>query len=207
MSSSAIVSFPSAPLTQSLVLKALKKVVPSLEIVDAYPESGVTIQWATYDAINHEATLAEPKNVLSSSYIIRKSLIRKHFLNRITQVYVTKNPNSVLARAIPQTWDFELAFADELDEQWQDDLYDLACQFKEHPEHWWILKPGMADRGMGLRVFRTKDELSAILEDLEAGSNDDDDVDDDDSGGQLLSQLRHFVVQVRVYPIIAWSHS
>lgn len=70
-----------------------------------------------------------------------------------------------------------------------------------------FLLPGMADRGMGLRVFRTKDELSAILEDLEAGSNDDDDVDDDDSGGQLLSQLRHFVVQVRVYPIITWSHS
>lgn len=196
MSSVVFVSFPSAPLTHSLVLRALNLVLPTAEVVHTLQDSTPLIQWATYDEIDHEATLANPTKTLSSSYIIRKSLIRKHFLSRTARVYTTKNPSSILTKAIPQTWDFELAFADELDEHWQDDLYDLAVQFEEHPEQWWILKPGMADRGIGLRVFRTKEELSGILEELEAGASESED-EGESSGGQMLSQLRHFVVQVR----------
>lgn len=200
MTSSAFLSFPSAPLTRSLINNALRKVLPSLLVNDTKLDSDKLLQWATYDNIDHESTLASPSTILSSSYIIRKALIRKHFLNRTIKVYVAKNPNSILSTSTPRTWDFEISFADELDELWQDDLYDLSIEMDNNPNQWWILKPGMADRGMGLRVFRTKEELAEILEGLDTASDqsDADGEDLEDADGAMLSQLRHFVVQVSV---------
>jgi hypothetical protein len=53
----------------------------------------------------------------------------------------------------------------------------------------------MADRGMGLRIFRNKSELGNILQELEDGNGDEDD-DDGRNGDTMVSQLRHFVIQV-----------
>ena len=55
----------------------------------------------------------------------------------------------------------------------------------------------MADRGAGLRVFRTKQDLATILEDLEGAEteSEEDDVSKNNDD-QMLSQLRHFVIQV-----------
>ena len=68
-------------------------------------------------------------------------------------------------------------------------------------EQWMILKPGMADRGMGLRLFHTKEELEAIFQEFEDADDDDEDgdeVDEQDEAGTGIatSQLRHFVIQV-----------
>ena len=103
---------------------------------------------------------------------------------------------------MPRTWELELSFADELDELWSDDLYDLSEEIdKDDPSKWWILKPGMADRGMGLRLFHSKEDLEAIFQEFEQDS--DSESEDEEAGEQcnrdtavVTSQLRHFVVQV-----------
>ncbi|CCM00930.1 uncharacterized protein FIBRA_02977 [Fibroporia radiculosa] len=201
----AFVSWPSAPLTRSLVLAALAALdpppfpVPALTAdLKASPHS--LLQWSTYDAIDHDLTHSAPSGsrVLSSSYIIRKALIRKHYLSRCIHNYLTKHPESILKRAVPKTWDIDISFADELDELWSDDLYDLAQELDQgDPNKWWILKPGMADRGMGIRLFHSKEDLATILEGFEADDSDQDvDVEDQNADTSIItSQLRHFVIQ------------
>ncbi|KAG1885735.1 tubulin-tyrosine ligase family-domain-containing protein [Suillus subluteus] len=190
----AFVSWPSAPLTESLVKRALSNL--SVSIVTSLPgthEYSKLLQWSTYDAINHDLTHRNPDNVLSSSYAIRKALIRKHYLARCIHSYLTKHLDSVLKDAVPRTWDLEISYADELDEMWSDQLWDLGNEIDgSSPSQWWILKPGMADRGMGIRLFNSKDSLYQIFEEFEEYSEDEDQIDDT---SVIMSQLRHFVIQ------------
>ena len=179
---SAFVSWPSAPLTNSLVRKALGRLDPRPDIVQTCPD-GLRLQWSTYDVQDHEKTLANSDSVLASTYTFRKALIRKHFLHRCIQTHVTKYPDSVLVRHVPRTWDLEITYADELDEMWADDLWDLGAELDRQPRKWWILKPGMADRGMGIRLFNSRDALQAVFESFE-----DTDTSEDDMTCRDLSQ-------------------
>jgi tubulin--tyrosine ligase len=189
----AFVSWPSAPLTESLVKRALSNL--SVSIFTSLPgthEYSKLLQWSTYDAIDHDLTHRNPDDVLSSSYTIRKALIRKHYLARCIHSYLTKHLNSVLKDAVPRTWDLEISYADELDEMWRDQLWDLGNEI-DSSSQWWILKPGMADRGMGIRLFNSKDSLYQIFEEFEEYSEDEQQIDDTSI---VISQLRHFVIQV-----------
>jgi tubulin---tyrosine ligase len=51
---------------------------------------------------------------------------------------------------------------------------------------------GMADRGMGIRLFNSKDALQHIFDGFEDAEEDASDTDT----SVVISQLRHFVVQV-----------
>lgn len=204
----ALVDWPSAPLTDALIRKSLTSLDPcpsiviSLENVHVASLSGL-LQWSSYDSIDHDLSHTPPASatVLSSSYVIRKALIRKHYLSRCIHNYLTKHASSTLAQATPKTWDVEISFADELDEMWGDELWDLGQELeKEDPRRWWILKPGMADRGMGIRLFRTKEDLTAIFEEFEE-QEDSEDIDEGEAQNGtdtaiVASQLRHFVIQV-----------
>lgn len=197
----AFVSWPSAPLTDRLVRRALGQLTPPPHIVSALPPpnelaSQNLLQWATYDDIEHEHTLSPPSStkVLSSSYVIRKALIRKHFLSRCAHLHTTKYPESLLKHGMPKTWELELSFVDELDEMWSDELWDLGEEL-DRGKKWMILKPGMADRGNGLRLFHTKEELEAIFQEFEDQDSDEEDEGRDDTA-IVTSQLRHFVIQV-----------
>ncbi|KAI0094710.1 tubulin-tyrosine ligase family-domain-containing protein [Irpex rosettiformis] len=201
----AYVRWPSAPLTDSLVRNALSQLSPKPEIITSLPEVNKParlLQWSTYDVLDHDITLFQKPGtkVLTCAYTIRKALIRKHFLSRSTQHYLAKNPNSVLQHGIPKTWEIELSFVDELDEMWSDELYDLGAILEEG-KTWMILKPAMASRGMGIRLFHTKEELEAIFlefEDDEAEEAEENDAMqelEDIGTGVATSQLRHFVIQ------------
>lgn len=202
----AFVDWPHAPLTNSLVEQALSSLLHSFNIKSVLPEELIqhsptkkVVQWATYDSIDHEFTARARDTVLSSSYIFRKALIRKHFLSRTIHSYLTKHPRSPLVRAVPRTWEMELTFSDELDELWTDELFDLAELLGKHDDsqsRWFILKPGMADRGMGIRLFDSKKGLRSIFEEFEA-NEDVEDEDESSNTAVVVSQLRHFVVQVR----------
>ncbi|KIK47333.1 hypothetical protein CY34DRAFT_799494 [Suillus luteus UH-Slu-Lm8-n1] len=188
----AFVSWPSAPLTESLVKRALSNLsVPIFTSLPGTHEYSKLLQWSTYDAIDHDLTHRNPDNVLSSSYTIRKALIRKHYLARCIHSYLTKHLNSVLKDAVPRTWDLEISYADELDEMWSDQLWDLGNEI-DSSSQWWILKPGMADRGMGIRLFNSKDSLYQIFEEFEEYSEDEQQIDDT---SVVMSQLRYFVIQ------------
>lgn len=143
----AYVTWPSDHIT-GLVETALQDigapVSVSKEAPDEDSDPGLLLQWSTYDSLVHSLTLEYPNKVLSSSYTIRKALIRKHFLHRTVTNYLTKAPaaESILHKAIPQTWPIEISFADELDDLWADELWDLAVEL-DKGEKWFILKPGM----------------------------------------------------------------
>lgn len=210
------VKWPSAPLTESLVRKALLALpdINSASIYSTRPQSfSKLIQWSSYDEIDHALTHSDHHDVQvrSSSYVIRKALIRKHFLSRCIHSYLVKNSDSVLRTAVPMTWEIEISFADELDDLWADELWDLSdvldrlIASPETDDRWWILKPGMADRGMGIRLFNSKDSLRRVLDEFdedysggEGGGDDDDPLSRataHDNTSVVISQLRHFVIQ------------
>ncbi|KDQ63771.1 hypothetical protein JAAARDRAFT_29812 [Jaapia argillacea MUCL 33604] len=217
-STTAFVSWPSAPLTDSLVRKALSCLslpIHTTSTPTPSPLPSNLLQWSTYDSISHELTLSHPSSSLSSSYIIRKALIRKHFLSRTIHSYTTKHPDDegakLLKQGVPRTWEVEICWADELEEAWMLELYQLGIELdmnleeSEEKRKWWILKPGMADRGMGIRLFDSKGRLQEIFEEFEEQDDDGDegedkeDVQEDDQEDHdtsiVASQLRHFVIQ------------
>lgn len=89
---------------------------------------------------------------------------------------------------------------------------------KEREEReWWILKPGMSDRGQGIRLFSTLEELQSIFEEWEAERPDSDDEEEDEESTNprndkakveeeegkdyiVTSHLRHFTTQPYIHP-------
>jgi tubulin--tyrosine ligase len=112
-------------------------------------------------------------------------LIRKHNLPTTVAQYTAKRSGSILKKALPLTFPFELAYLDDLDELLIDDLYELQQAFDGQSDKWWILKPGLADKGQGIRLFRTREQLEAISEEEEVSSTK-----------VSLQTMRHWVVQV-----------
>ncbi|KAG9314503.1 tubulin-tyrosine ligase family-domain-containing protein [Chiua virens] len=189
------VAWPNAPLTTSLVHTAIAHLGLTASIVSALPlqPQSTLVQWASYDCIDHVLTASEPNRVLSSSYTIRKALIRKHFLARCIQSYIVKRPESLLTKAAPPTWDLDITYADELDEMWSDELWTLGTILDSNTNKWFILKPGMADRGMGIRLFNTRDNLYSIFQEFDRDPEEDE--ADETTTSVMTSQLRHFVIQ------------
>jgi tubulin--tyrosine ligase len=58
---------------------------------------------------------------------------------------------------------------------------------------------GMADRGMGIRLFHTKGGLQSILESF--GEDSDTEADENNATAIVVSQLRHFVIQVQSFSL------
>lgn len=117
---------------------------------------------------------------------------------------------------MPRTWDIDIAYADELEELWADDLWDLASELEgqaETPTKWWILKPGMADRGNGIRLFNSKEMLHSIFDEFEeqdsyeaSGASSEEEGEDLNGSDPsdtavMMSQVRHFVIQVRTLSV------
>ncbi|KLO14479.1 tubulin-tyrosine ligase [Schizopora paradoxa] len=202
---SAFVDWPFAPLTERLVTRALQSLPDKPSEVGSDLTSlnkSRCLQWSSYDSIDHDLTLANPTTVLSSSYTIRKALIRKHFLHRCIHSYTVKNPHSILSSTVPKTWDIDISYADELEELWSDDLWDLGneldAQSESETKKWWILKPSMADRGMGIRLFDSKDALRDIFEGFDEDTDSENEGENDSLPGDtsvFTSQLRYFVIQ------------
>lgn len=84
--------------------------------------------------------------------------------------------------ALTECWDLRASLARN-EEIEADDGTEGMCNKKKE---WWILKPGMGDRGHGIRLFSTMRELEEIFEEWEADESDDEEegdemeVDDED---------------------------
>ncbi|CAI5759610.1 unnamed protein product [Candida verbasci] len=133
------------------------------------------------------------------SYIYRKALIRKNYLANTIHHYIVKNPKSILNKAIPETYQLEVDYAEFLDDS-LDEAYELRDEI-EKGDRVWILKPSMSDKGQGIRIFKTIEQLQNIFNSFEEGEDIDTDADtenineDDEDNGIIISQLRHFIVQ------------
>ena len=188
------------------------------------------LQISTYESISHSTLFSKPVSYFANSYIIRKALIRKHFLAHTIESYTSKNSGSLLSKHVPLTLPLELDYAEFLDEALLE-AYELhgawARNEKSDPSamEWWILKPSMSDKGEGIRIFSSESELRTIFEEWEASSEDEDDeaytqenddgigakeaeeIHDPDqtsasTGAGMTSQLRHFVVQPYIKPLL-----
>jgi tubulin--tyrosine ligase len=217
---------------QPLILEALKKrlfgtsytIIPSLsELPD--PEAPF-LQIGGYESLPFEHIMSHPTSSITNAYIIRKALIRKHYLTTTAHNWVTKNPTSILATNIKPSCDFELDYAEFLDDALVE-AWELQASFQKNEgkepneREWWILKPGMSDRGQGIRLFSTEEELQSIFEEWEAEqpnsdqedeegatsyASDSDKTADEHSGDYIVtSHLRHFIAQPYVHPPLLLS--
>ncbi|CAZ83136.1 unnamed protein product [Tuber melanosporum] len=202
---------------QPKIQAALKKSIPCIKFASNLTEvplenSEKVVHWSTYESIDFESVLQRPDSIICCSYIIRKALIRKHYLAQTIRQHVTKHPESPLSKAFPLACDFELDYAEFLDEALIE-TYELCDSLRANEEksgkdrQWWILKPGMSDRGQGIRLFGTKEELTAIFQSFERAEDSGDDADEsnEDQGNNkgtsiVTNQLRHFIAQKYIHP-------
>ncbi|KAL2021254.1 hypothetical protein VTK56DRAFT_7333 [Thermocarpiscus australiensis] len=237
---------------------------PEISLSDLIPDQKDKIlQIMPYESIDFEYAGSHPDTCLVNSYMIRKALIRKHFLSATVDNWVAKHPDSVLKTHVKRSEAFEVDYAefleDALVEAWDlresmeknasvgrgngvgncaqsvaEQCHDSSAAVaaaerrgvEEDATEWWILKPSMSDRGQGIRLFSTMEELQAIFDGWEAeiseSEDDEDEAEDDEdhdghSGGAgrgdttnasnannreyiTTSHLRHFVAQPYIHP-------
>jgi hypothetical protein len=224
------------PYVQPLILSALEKRLPpaSYELITSLSQlptpSSRLLQFVQYESIDFDHLMDHSSTSLANAYVIRKALIRKHYLSTTIANWITKYPDSVLKKHIKPSVEFEVDYAEFLDdalvEAWElkeswarnEELGDdeAASAKKE----WWILKPGMSDRGQGIRLFSSEQELTSIFEEWDPESDDEDEEDEDEQDarsdadtqeqkkvkekdeddGIITSQLRHFIAQPYIHP-------
>ncbi|KAF1978701.1 TTL-domain-containing protein [Bimuria novae-zelandiae CBS 107.79] len=217
---------------QPLLLAALKKhISPSRLILLSHfsslpSKSSPVLQWLQYESINFPHLLQHTRTSLANAYVIRKALIRKHYLSTTVAHWVVKHPESVLARHVKPSVEFEVDYAEFLDEALVE-AWELRESWGRGGE-WWILKPGMSERGQGIRLFASEEELTSIFEGWDPESDDEEEDGDGDGdgdvrsdagstgesekigssaeekagegGGIVTSHLRHFVAQPYIHP-------
>lgn len=187
--------------------------------VSELPDSSAPLfQYREYERLHFEHVISKTSTSLANAYIIRKALIRKHYLSNTVANWISKHPDSVLKHHFKPAFDFELDYAEFLDEALLE-AYELRGSLEKNEERpeaekeWWILKPGMSDRGQGIRLFNSEDQLREIFEEWEEDSDEEDESgserpDDEDAApssaahdaGIVTSQLRHFMAQPYIDP-------
>ncbi|KAI6821037.1 hypothetical protein KC332_g5306 [Hortaea werneckii] len=188
------------PYVQPLILSALKSRLPSELLVFVHNEENKetpptlpdsnkkVLQWRQYESIDFDRLLDSSSTTLANSYVIRKALMRKHYLSTTIAHWITKNPDSVLTRHVKPSVEFEVDFAEFLDEALLEafELHESWARNAGKPPHereWWILKPGMSDRGQGIRLFSSEEELQGIFEEWDPPSDDEEEEDEDEGDG------------------------
>lgn len=218
---------------QPLLLSALRSRLPSellvliKDVAELPSHTSRLLQWQQYESIGWDNLVGNSRTSLANSYIIRKALIRKHYLSTTISHWLTKHPQSVLKAHVKPSVEFEVDYAEFLDDALLE-AYELRESWERNAakpaeqREWWILKPGMSDRGQGIRLFSSEEELTAIFEEWEPASDDEEEAElpdtpsldaalkdkmatielDDDATdrGVITSQLRHFVAQPYIHP-------
>lgn len=209
------------PYVQSLMEQALQRRLRKgqyqmvSKLSDLPSPSAPLFQYREYERLDFEHAMMYSNTSLINAYIIRKALIRKHYLSNTVANWVIKHPNSVLRNHFKFACDFELDYAEFLDEALLE-AYELRESLDRNEgkpdseKEWWILKAGMSDRGQGIRLFNSEDQLREIFEEWEEDNSDDgsepenpdteDQNGDRDGQGVVTSQLRHFIAQPYIDP-------
>lgn len=199
---------------QPILLAVLRELVSPATLVlirddTKVPKDKSLLIWRQYEDIDFERSMQEPRSCIINSYVIRKALIRKHFLSTTVAHWLSKNPQSAIRQHIQPAVEFEVDYAEFLDDALIEayELHDTWAANQDKPpedRQWWILKPGMSERGQGIRLFSSEAELTEIFEGWDPDS--DDDAEDSDtasaahSNGVTTSHLRHFIAQPYINP-------
>ena len=208
-------------LVEPLIRRALVKQLATIahkfitDIRDLPCENTLFVGITTYERTHGESIpmthflLTHPGTALANTYLIRKALIRKHYLSLLLSNHLLKHPDSALGLNVRESWGFEVDYAEFLDEALEE-CYELRASLDANQQkpngrerEWWVLKPGMSDGGNGIRLFSTMEELRDIFKTWEEekeqeGVEEDEKIeygDPDRGDGIMTSQLRHFVAQ------------
>ena len=200
---------------QPIILAALTSSLPSnsFRLLENFPERKRNdtsivdtptlplLQFRSYETIDFALALSSPHNLMNA-YIIRKALIRKHYLSNTISSWLVKHNTSCLSRHFAPAVDFELDYAEFLDEALLE-IYELHDSFARNMEtpledrEWWILKPSMSDRGQGIRLFSSEAELQAIFDEWEAQNPDsEDEIDMEIHAAQTSAEIAHEAAQL-----------
>lgn len=155
-------------------------------------ESKKVYHYAEYEGLDFDLISQYPKNYFIPSYVYRKALIRKNYLANTIHHYTVKHPKLILHSSFPKTYFFDLDYAEFLDDA-LDECYELRDEV-ESLDRLWILKPSMSDKGQGIRVFRSIEQLQAIFNLFEENDTNEEEQPEEENG-VITSQLRQFVVQ------------
>lgn len=213
---------------QPLILSALRDHIPSDSLVllndlsNLPSKSAKLLQWRQYEAIDFDHLLSNSRSSLANSYIIRKALIRKHYLSATVDHWNSKQPENILKNHFKPSVGFEIDYAEFLDDALVE-AWDLKESWERNKNmlkedgqlEYWILKPGMSDRGQGIRIFGSEQQLTEIFEGWEPVSDDEDEYPyengtlesegqaagtTDSGNGIMASHLRHFIAQPYIHP-------
>lgn len=213
-----VLTFPKESYIYGPLKSAFESNLPSLPLVyelsSPLPQQGKIFHYGEYEDIDHDLLNSHGSNLkyFANAYTYRKALIRKHYLSNTIHHYIAKNPSSALTKAWPESWYFELDYAEFLDDA-LDDVWELRCVLEENEQlisqgekgRTFIMKPSMSDKGQGIRLFRTIDELQAVFDSFDEDPTDDEGEEDEvneevnivkhDDNRIVIAQLRHFLVQ------------
>lgn len=177
----ALVAYPD-DYVQPLILEALESLpgtsvnhIKSLKQLQS--SSDLVLQFSGYEDLDFDHVLEHPKTSLACAYVIRKALIRKHYLSNTISTWLVKHPESPLTRHFKPCVHFELDYAEFLDDALVDawDLNESMARNEQvsagEKKEWWILKPGMSDGGNGIRLFSSLEQLQSIFEEWEEASD------------------------------------
>lgn len=228
------------PYVQPLIVAALKKRLPpsTYELITTITQlpspSSRLLQFVQYESIDFDHLMEHSSTSLANAYVIRKALIRKHYLSTTIANWITKYPESVLKKHVKPSVEFEVDYTEflddalveawELKESWARNEALEADDEGAKKREWWILKPGMSERGQGIRIFSSEEELTNIFEEWDPESDEEEDEDEDarsdgaeesrdekageekeEGNGIITSQLRHFIAQPYIHPPLLLS--
>ena len=200
------------PYTRSAVVKALQHSKLEWDIIQDIPEDNsemdlisatqpIALQWLEYELINWSLLAAREETTMANAYCIRKGLIRKAQFSYNVSKYLSKNPETILKQAIPETWQFELDHIDYIDEA-LNEVFEVERDLKENEEkseeekkHVFIIKPSMANKAAGIHVFDSLDQLCSIFEEPESDDEEEEDENYVDEDQEDLTQVREWVIQ------------
>ncbi|KAK9459899.1 tubulin-tyrosine ligase family-domain-containing protein [Lipomyces oligophaga] len=191
---SAVVGYPEDSYIYPLLMDALATEFPEARVsqsLDGRVEK--LFHYTDYEDLDFDRLMVDQTGYLSCSYVYRKALIRKNFLAHAIKSYRAKHPETILATHFPESYELELDYAEYLDEM-LDDIYEFRDELDKEQE-WWILKPSMSDRGQGIRIFKTRQQLQDIFDSFEEPSDDDEGSGEEIANGVVTSQIRHFLIQ------------
>jgi tubulin--tyrosine ligase len=135
---------------QPLIIAAIQKRLPAAtyELITAISQlpspSSRLLQFVQYESIDFDHLMQYPSTSLANAYIIRKALIRKHYLSTTIANWITKYPDSLLKKHVKPSVEFEVDYAEFLDdalvEAWElKESWAMNQEVEEEKDReWWI---------------------------------------------------------------------
>lgn len=155
---------------------------------DVVDTSAYDFFWLEYEDLDFERLMMaseKSRRVLFNSYVIRKGLIRKAQIAFYLRKYLSKTPDSQLAKHLPDTFIFQLDYLDYIDEA-LNEVYEVEVALRENESivksvdnnsnqttTKFILKSSMTNKGAEMLLFDRRCQLESFFQQRVDASEDE----------------------------------